>query len=43
MGESKESSAKDFYGIWRGDGMTDQKFVDELRLLRSFNQDIVEL
>ena len=36
-------SAKKYYGIWGNDGMTDEEFVDELKTMRSFNQDIVEL
>ena len=40
---SKRVSAKKYYGIWGDDGMTDEEFVDELKSLRSFNHDIIEL
>lgn len=36
-------SAKKYYGIWGDDGMSDKEFIDQMRSLRSFNQDIVEL
>lgn len=36
-------SAKKYYGIWGEDGMTDQEFIDEIKSMRSFHQDIVEL
>ena len=36
-------SAKKYYGIWGEDGMTDQEFVDEIKSMRSFHRDIVEL
>jgi hypothetical protein len=36
-------SAKKYYGIWGDDGMSDKEFVDELKSLRNFNRDIIEL
>ncbi len=39
----KRVSAKKYYGIWGDDGMTDDEFVDELKSLRNFNHDIIEL
>ena len=36
-------SAKEYYGIWGDDGMSDEEFVNELKSLRSFNRDIIEL
>ena len=39
----KRVSAKKYYGIWGDDGMSDEEFVDELKSLRSFNRDIIEL
>lgn len=36
-------SAKKYYGIWGEDGMTDREFVDEIKSMRSFHRDIVEL
>ena len=36
-------SAKKYYGIWGDDGMSDNEFVDELKSLRSYNREIVEL
>ena len=36
-------SAKKYYGVWGNDGMTDEEFVDELKSMRNFNRDIVEL
>ena len=36
-------SAKKYYGIWGEDGMTDEEFIEEVKSLRSFNRDIVEL
>jgi hypothetical protein len=32
--------AKKYYGIWGDDGMTDEEFVEELKLLRNFNRDM---
>ena len=40
---TKRVSAKKYYGIWGDDGMTDEEFVGELKSLRSFNRDIIEL
>ena len=31
------------YGIWGDDGMSDDEFVKELKSLRSFNREIIEL
>jgi len=35
--------AKKYYGIWGDDGMTDEEFIREVKSLRTFNRDIVEL
>ena len=40
---TKRVSAKKYYGIWGDDGMSDDEFVKELKSLRSFNRDIIEL
>ena len=40
---TKRISAKKYYGIWGDDGMTDEEFVDELKSLRSFNRNVIEL
>lgn len=40
---TKRVSAKKYYGIWGDDGMTDEEFINELKSLRSFNRDIIEL
>ena len=39
----KRVLAKEYYGIWGDDGMSDDEFVDDLKSLRDFNPDIVEL
>ena len=39
----KDVSAREFYGIWGSDGMSDEEFINEIRAERSFNQDIVDL
>ena len=36
-------SAKEYYGVWGDDGMTDDEFVGELKSLRNFNRDVIEL
>lgn len=36
-------SAKKYYGMWGNDGMTDEDFINELKSMRSFRHDIVEL
>ena len=36
-------SAKKYYGVWGDDGMTDDEFVGELKSLRNFNRDVIEL
>jgi hypothetical protein len=36
-------SAKKYYGIWGDDGMSDEEFIDEIRSMRNFNRNIVEL
>ncbi len=36
-------SAKKYYGIWGDDGMTDDEFVYEMKSMRNFNRNIVEL
>lgn len=40
---SKRVTAKKYYGIWGDDGMSDDEFVKELKSLRSFNREIIEL
>ena len=42
-GNKKKVSAKDFYGIWGNDGIPGDEFVNEIRSLRSFNQEIVKV
>ena len=37
------TSPSDFYGIWGDDGMSDEQFLKELKSLRNFNQEIVEI
>ena len=37
------TSAREFYGIWGDDGMSDEEFIAAIRDQRAFNQDIVEL
>ena len=39
----KCGAAKKYYGMWGDDGMSDKEFVDELKSLRNFNRDIIEL
>jgi hypothetical protein len=41
--DSPKVSAKKHYGVWGDDGMTDEEFISELKSMRSFNQDIIEL
>ena len=36
-------SAKKYYGIWGDDGMSDDEFIKELKSLRSFNREIIDL
>jgi uncharacterized protein YutE (UPF0331/DUF86 family) len=36
-------SAKKYYGIWGDDGISDEEFLDEMKSMRSFKNDIVEL
>ena len=36
-------SARKYYGIWGDDGMSDKEFLDEIKSMRNFNRDIVEL
>ena len=36
-------SPSDLYGIWGDDGMSDEQFLKELKSLRNFNQEIVEI
>ncbi len=36
-------SAKKYYGIWGCDGMSDEEFLGEMKSMRSFKNDIVEL
>ena len=36
-------SARKHYGVWGDDGIDDDEFVAELRSLRNFKKDIVEL
>ena len=40
---TKRISAKKHYGVWGDDGMTDDEFVEEMKSLRSFNREIIEL
>jgi hypothetical protein len=40
---SKRVLAKKYYGIWGDDGMSDDEFVKELKSLRSFSREIIEL
>jgi hypothetical protein len=40
---AKTVSAEKYYGMWGDDGMTDEDFINELRSMRSFRHDIVEL
>lgn len=42
-GRQKKISAREFYGIWGDDGMTDEEFIEALSAERAFNQDIIEL
>ena len=39
----KPFSARELYGIWGDDGMSDEEFIEALRAERTFHQDIVEL
>ncbi|MBQ7414000.1 MAG: hypothetical protein IJV09_01015 [Prevotella sp.] len=39
----KSIPASRFYGIWGDDGMTDEEFVNELKSLRNFKKDIIDL
>jgi len=41
--EPAKVSASKYYGVWGDDGMTDDEFISELKSLRSFNKEIVEL
>jgi antirestriction protein len=41
--EPARVSASKYYGVWGDDSMTDDEFVSELKSLRSFNKEIVEL
>ena len=40
---TKTISAKKYYGMWGDDGMTDEEFIEEIKSMRSFSRDIVEL
>ena len=40
---TRHFSAKKYYGIWGDDAMKDQEFIDEIKSLRNFNNDIPEL
>jgi len=40
---SHHVSAKKYYGIWGNDGMSDEELVNELKSMRNFNRDIIEL
>lgn len=35
--------SKKHYGVWGDDGVTDEELVEELKSLRSFNRNIIEL
>ena len=41
--DNPKVSPSDFYGIWGDDGMSDDQFINELKSLRNFNQEIVEV
>lgn len=41
--EPAKVSASKYYGVWGDDNMSDDEFVSELKSLRSFNKEIVEL
>ena len=41
--DGSKVSPSDLYGIWGDDGMTDDQFLSELKSLRNFNQEVVEL
>ena len=41
--DKKGVLAKEYYGIWGDDGMSDDEFVDELKSLRDFNPDIISV
>ena len=41
--DSRNISASKYYGIWGDDGMTDDEFISEVKSLRNFNREIVDL
>ncbi len=41
--QERKISAKEFYGIWGDDGMSDEEFIKELKAERAFRQDIIEV
>lgn len=41
--EQHRIEAKKYYGIWGEDGIDDDEFVNELRSMRTFNREIIEL
>ena len=48
FGMSEQNSAKAYssrkhYGVWGYDGMTDDEFVKELKAMRSFKHEDIEL
>ena len=41
--DSDNIPASRYYGVWGDDGMTDEEFISEVKSLRNFNRDIVDL
>lgn len=41
--KSKTVPASKYYGVWGDDGMTVEEFVGDLKSLRTFKKDIIEL
>lgn len=41
--ENPMVSAKDFYGIWASDGISADDAVAELKEMRSFNRELIQL
>ena len=36
-------SAQKYYGVWGDDGMSDEEFLDELKRMRNFKRELIEL